>query len=347
MIIIKTQKQLIWDCCKEVARENSCVCNHIHIIESFLYKNYKNCLELPPIKVGSLILNYKSLNSFNISIKKDNDKNNKYREKIIYSILNNIIPEEYYSTSTRWKTMRDSIYSYIYELTGTQPYSLLNNIKCEQKGGRLYNYDFLIKYGERQYCVELKFNASSIKQAPQFSSPMNPSKYLSNNFEEYFYDNYLPLITNNYNLIMPEKEVYCKEVQSPEPHCMRQHQLKYYKGCKQSSKFTGEQEDIAYYNLCKNISKKAITEFIENTELNSQELTTYLLNTQKNKVYMLYKDNKFHLERICMDDYIITNVKKEPKKSRFIAETKTNKKLKILLRWKNGNGIAYPAFQIS
>ena len=33
--------------------------------------------------------------------------------------------------------------------------------------------------------------------------------------------------------------------------------------------------------------------------------------------------------------------------TRYIATTKTGLKLKILLRWKNCNGIAYPAFQIS
>ena len=34
-------------------------------------------------------------------------------------------------------------------------------------------------------------------------------------------------------------------------------------------------------------------------------------------------------------------------KNRFICETKSGKKMYILLRWKNGNGVAFPAFQIS
>lgn len=34
-------------------------------------------------------------------------------------------------------------------------------------------------------------------------------------------------------------------------------------------------------------------------------------------------------------------------KTSYIAKTTTNKKISILLRWKNGNGIAFPAFQIS
>ena len=37
----------------------------------------------------------------------------------------------------------------------------------------------------------------------------------------------------------------------------------------------------------------------------------------------------------------------EKDRNRFIANNKQGEKIKILLRWKNGNGIAYPAFQIS
>ena len=87
--------------------------------------------------------------------------------------------------------------------------------------------------------------------------------------------------------------------------------------------------------------------FISKYGVNKDKLTNYLLDTQKNKFYMLYKDGKFKLETINLDDYMITTVVKEPRKSRYIAQTKSNKNLKILLRWKNGNGIAFPSFQIS
>ena len=62
---------------------------------------------------------------------------------------------------------------------------------------------------------------------------------------------------------------------------------------------------------------------------------------------MLYKDGKFYLETINLDDYIITAITKDSKNNRYIAKTKSDRNLKILLRWKNGNGIAFPSFQIS
>ena len=62
---------------------------------------------------------------------------------------------------------------------------------------------------------------------------------------------------------------------------------------------------------------------------------------------MLYKNNKFYLENINTDNCEIIKYIKKPNKSLYIARTKTNNNINILLRWKNGNGIAYPAFQIS
>ena len=69
--------------------------------------------------------------------------------------------------------------------------------------------------------------------------------------------------------------------------------------------------------------------------------------SQDKKIYLLYKNNQFHLQTTNNDDYIITSYTKQPSKNMYIAQTKSGKQMKILLRWKNGNGIAYPAFQIS
>jgi len=81
--------------------------------------------------------------------------------------------------------------------------------------------------------------------------------------------------------------------------------------------------------------------------MNIKMLTEYLLETQKNKYYMFYKNNNIYLETVNQDNYIITSYIKDPDKQRYMATTKSGNILKILLRWKNGNGIAFPSFQIS
>ena len=68
--------------------------------------------------------------------------------------------------------------------------------------------------------------------------------------------------------------------------------------------------------------------------------------SQKNKTYMLFKKDKFYLEKPNFDDYKIIDFTKNLKFSRYELISKTGKKINVLMRWKNGNGIANPAFQI-
>ena len=105
--------------------------------------------------------------------------------------------------------------------------------------------------------------------------------------------------------------------------------------------------DVKFYEDCKLASKKSISNFIENTGLDIAKLNKRLQNTQKDKVYMLYKNNKFYHETMNNDDYEIVSYMKKPDMSKYIATAKNGKNMNILLRWKNGNGIAFPAFQIS
>ena len=128
---------------------------------------------------------------------------------------------------------------------------------------------------------------------------------------------------------------------------MTKYQELYYNGCYRSSKFTNKEEDIKFYNLAKELSNESIKSFINNTELNIDFLSNYLHTTQKNKIYMLYSNKTFMLQKINIDDYTIDKVVKNPNKYRYECTNKNGKQINILLRWKNGNGIAFPAFQIS
>ena len=83
----------------------------------------------------------------------------------------------------------------------------------------------------------------------------------------------------------------------------------------------------------------------KNNELDIKKLSEYLKNTQEDKIYMLYYKHNIYKETIDISNYEIISYEK--KDNYFIAKTKNGIKLKILLRWKNGNLIAFPAFQIS
>jgi hypothetical protein len=312
-----------------------------------LINNLHKLFNLQQFTYNKEIINNKSIHAFNLSTRQDNDKNNKTREHIIGAIINNKVPENYFILN-KWFYLKKNILNYLQKLSD-KPYI---KVECINKAGRGNKYDFLIKLfyddGTKQdFMIELKFNVSTIDHAPQFVSPMKPSQYMNNSYEEYYFDNYLQKLSDMSQLKMPTKEEYLKQIHSNKPKCMKSYQELYYNGCVVSSQFTSKEEDIKFYNLSKELSNDSIKSFINNTELNIELLSSYLHTTQKNKIYMLYSNKTFILQKINIDDYTLDVVVKNANKYRFECISKNGKKINILLRWKNGNGIAFPAFQIS
>lgn len=296
--------------------------NYINFINNskYIYKNIE-------IRLKDIILFYK------INKKGKNDNDNKIRELIIDSIFNKKTPEIYFKKSLRWLNIKRELEIFVKKLSKKEE---INKIECIQKGGRAYKYDYDLKIDDECFKIEFKYNTSSIKDLPQFVSPGKPSRYLSYNYEEFYYDNYLSKseIKTKYDIDIPEREIYLKEIHNFSPKCMEKIKEKY-------------KEDKEFNNYIKKLYNNCTEEFIDKYDLNLEILNEYLKKTQKNKIYMLYKKNKIYLQENAEDNYNLISYTKEPKLKRYKAETKSGKKIYILLRFKNGNGIAYPAFQIS
>jgi hypothetical protein len=294
-------------------------------------------------------INHLSIDSFKISEKSKNDENNKTREHIICAIINNKVPDEYYSIR-EWIDMKNHVIEYLNKLNG-KPY---DSVECKHEGGRGHKSDFKITFQceggtKHTFKVELKYNALTVEDAPQFVSPGKPSKFMTNSYEEYYYDHYLPRLQAASGFQMPPRDDYLKQVHGPKPTCLIEYKELYDKGCKSKEskgKYTGNADHIKFHELCKKQSVDSIREFLKQNELNIEEMSKYLAESQKDKKYMLYSDKcGFAFQEIDEANYTLVSVVK--KKNYFECITKANRRVKILLRWKNGNGIAYPAFQIS
>jgi hypothetical protein len=278
-----------------------------------------------------------------------NDHNNKIRENIITCM--SYIDEDYFDESTHgefWRKLKSDFDNKMRLICPNYSY-----YKIQHKAGRGYNYDYIISFFDdskqkiSDEKLEFKYNASTIDETPQFVSPMKPSQYLSQPFEEYYYDNYLVTLLKEFDLDVPERNLYLKSIHNNKPKCMEAAQILYYQGCKQSSKYNNSEIAIKFYQSCNDTSRECIKKFIDTTDLDIEKLNNYLISSQDKKNYLLYKNGEFNIQTSDTNDYTIVSYIKNPEKSRYEAETKTSKKINILLRWKNGNGIAYPAFQIS
>ena len=150
--------------------------------------NIYKCLHI--VNYNKISINYYSISKFYTSQKKNNDSYNKSRESIIGAIINKCIPSDYFKYSSRWKNLRNEIYNFTNKLSSNE----IKTIECIHRGGRMYHYDFTILINDTEkYNIEFKFNAANISESPQFVSPMKPSNYLSNSYEEFYYENYLPV----------------------------------------------------------------------------------------------------------------------------------------------------------
>ncbi len=286
-------------------------------------------------------LNINSIHKFygNKFPKSENDKNNKIRENIIYKVINEEIPQDYFNDQ-RWVNFKDEVNKYIIILCDkiNIDYNNINKITCNPKGGRKTSYDFdfvfeLNNNTTKIENIEFKFNTNSIDKAPQFVQISKPSEYLFESFEEYFYDNYLPKIAAYGNLEMPNRNEYIKKINNNDVNCMVNFKNKY-------------KNDKSFKKYCGDVDKDAIKNFINTRDLNINKLTNYLMETQKNKQYMCWHKNKFYYDKMDNNDYEINSVIKRGPPN-FICLTNNNDKLlQVKLRFKNYLGINWPCLSL-
>ena len=279
-------------------------------------------------------ISYNCIDAFERCCKSKNDKNNKIRENIIGAIINKKIPEDFYKCE-KWNNIKEAVFNFLKRFS-------YKKIEVIHKGGRKYNYDFDLMIDDKKYKFEYKYNCSNITECPQFVSPMNPSKYLNMNFEEFFYDNYLDKIIELTEYQKPDKKIYLKEINQPNPPCMIKFKELYKKGLEKK-----DNKSIDFMKKCRKISEKSIVEFLKIVKLDTRKLSKYLFESQKDKHFMLYKDGKFHYDKFT-DNKIFNLIDNsiEIKGCNFLVKTENNQQLEIKLRWKNYNGLAFPAFQI-
>jgi len=267
-----------------------------------------------------------------VNKKKDNDGNNRIREQIIYDILSNNINEEWYQNN-KWNTIRTGLLRTLIETEKET-----DNYRIELKGGRNYNYDFIIKYNENDIRkIEFKYNCSSIDKYPQFLSISSNNFIEDEGYASYFYDNYLNKIGLLINISIPSKSDYLKYIHSNNYNTLSI--FKEFKEQEKNLKFKEEKKRIVSESISKYLNTKI--------KLNINEINKYFKEKEKDKYYLLYKNEKCKIDYIKDEELEVVEIKEIKNNNTLILTTKSSSYISMLLRWKNHLGVLYPAWQIS
>lgn len=272
----------------------------------------------------AIMLTEASINVFyEINKKKDNDNTNKIREEILFQLLEQkTIPKKWYKNK-QWFNLQQELFKCIGIAT--------NDYKIEKKGGRNYNYDFIIDDKK----IEFKYNSAKIDKCPQFLSISSNNFCKDEGYASFFYDNYIHKIAKLLSLDLPKKDEYLKYIYNN-----NYEKLSFFKDIKANEHLIKTEKN--------KIVKESIGEYLHNhLHLDIEKLNEVLKNKEENKYYLLYKNGSFKFDKIHENELEIVKIEKIKNNNCLILQTKSNTKIGMLLRWKNHIGILYPAWQIS
>ena len=272
-----------------------------------------------------------------------NDATNKMRESIL-PILSGP-PTEYLAHpdyGQQWLLCSNAWNTALHEIA-EQKGIKYNTTRVHLKGGRTFNYDAdLSYYNESELIdtvkIEFKKGGNSIVKLPQFLSLQVKCGLFPETYDKFYYEKYI------------DKYIACDtEITEPKPD------LALYLKC----------VSVINYNILPFFSQlKAREPFFkkEKFQVVNESITDYLnqygaqldllafvekiRRTQTDKIYMLWSDERFYIDKIldnemaCMNEISIKNGN--------VIEVKSGASIyNLLLRWRNHKGILNPAWQIS
>jgi hypothetical protein len=279
---------------------------------------------------------------FDVSTKSNNDNSNKLRELLLERIFTHI-PEEYFTDETygkKWTTVRTEWHNFI-----KATYPDHDRFAVKRKAGRGFNYDFEITYMKDDFIlqqpVEFKFNTPNLYKLPQvLSLGCLPNVFLTESYQEYFYDGALRdyvALDPGITVAIPEKSVYMKCVTSSNYDCHPFFQML-------KTREPVEKDKKA------EIVDKSIQTYLETygAEIRVPEVMKKIQESQANKVFAMWHKGTFTSDNIILSPEDVTT-------TRFHGITKNTIRLQMpdrrefhmLLRWKNHKGVLLPAWQIS
>ena len=294
--------------------------------------------------------------------KDTNDSENRIREDILVFLEKELPPE--YANNPKWSYLYARFHETLKSICPTE----YDHLQIIQKGGRSFNYDFEIIYFNssndelHRAKVEFKHNTSTIDKMPQILSLQDKFGLIgAMSYSEYYYTHYLDayLAVIGYTGDKPSLTEYVALVAgiAHEKHPMFGYMRKAESGqCKaESGQCKAESgqckaESGQCKAECADIVKESIHTYLYKyiVKFKVDEFSNKLIESQKNKYFLLWDLKQFHVDMLTEKDLQILhiNIKPSKKNANTVIALSVKYEFQLLLRWRNHNGILNPAWQI-
>lgn len=296
-----------------------------------------------------------SISTFFVSSARSaNDATNKIRERVLENII--APPLEYlYDTDYGhlWQHVHNEWNEIIDKIVDKKLYSSIElnilagrgnnhdaNLICRANGSAMSRIDRIVK-------IEFKYGAKSICSIPQFLSlQTNQStlKMFDEPYDIFYYNNYIDLYITcdreGINEPKPSLETYLK--------CVRNTDYNIHPFFAQLK----DREPTAKLNKNK-VVNDSIQDYLSRYahSIDTTQLTQKIIQTQQDKMYLLWSNHKFYLDEIHINSIRNIEFAGISKKGNVIILHSGVGVYKLafhmLLRWRNHKGILNPAWQIS
>lgn len=293
-----------------------------------------------------------------------NDVSNKTRESILGSILTTDIHDTDPIYGPAWQTLRTKWHAILTEIGTQHGLPAATPFTVSQKGGRAYNYDYLVTYTPKKTIaqlrheaqtghpislappleirVEFKYGGTSVTSIPEFFNPAADKPFHAMSYARFWYEGYLDRFLEAVGLSptdKPSEEEYLASVHTSNG-----------KGSVFFASLIPLRKAGRLTEASNAIVNESITAFLElvkdTTDLAA--ITAEFQRSQTGKEFVFYEGGEFHVDHIPETALTCSSVIGVRNGNVLcIQSADASTEYRMLLRWKNDKGVLYPAWQIS
>lgn len=309
---------------------------------------------------ATAILAFQSKNS-----RAANDASNKLREAILGTILTDTTHDADPTYGAAWQALREAWRTTLNAIGEQHGLPSATPFTVSQKGGRGYNYDYLVTFTPKKTIaqlredlrspasvttlpaplevrVEFKYGGTSVTSIPEFFNPAADKPFHATTYARFWYHGYLDRFLEAVGISPAEKPT--------EAEYLAHIHTSSGKGSAFFAKLIPLRKAGRLTKASDAIVNESITAFLEahkdTTDLAA--ITAEFQRSQTGKVFVFYENGAFHIDRIAPAALTCSSVIGVRNGNVLcIQSADPLTEYRMLLRWKNDKGVLYPAWQIS